>query len=127
MKLVFFHNWYYLSYGKENAMEAIEAIKENLDSFPYGAYKYEIASAEAREYSRSYWLLVFLVSSGLPMDDSIYIRKNIESWLESIGVSRNDDRTVMTARFDTLEECLEKSYPGAYTIHSLIRSGKIVK
>ncbi len=128
MKLVFFHNWFYSSAerGKEKATKSIEAIKQNLDSFPFRENDYEIASAEAKAYSENYWLLLFLVSSGLPTDDSLSIRQSIEAWLETIGASYNDDRTVMTAKFDTLQECLDNSYPGAYTLHSLIRSGKIV-
>jgi hypothetical protein len=128
MKFVFFHNWFYSSAesGKKYATEAIEAIKQNLDSFPFRENDYEIASAEAKAYSENYWLLLFLVSSGLPTDDSLAIRQSIEAWLETISVSHNNDRTVMTARFDTLQECLDKSYPGAYTLHTVIRSGKIV-
>lgn len=128
MKLVFFHNWFYLSAerGKEKATKSIEAIKQNLDSFPFRENDYEIASAEAKAYSENYWLLLFLVSSGLPTDDSLSIRQSIEAWLETIGASYNDDRTVMTAKFDTLQECLDNSYPGAYILHTLIRSGKIV-
>lgn len=128
MKLVFFHNWFYLSAerGKEKATKSIEAIKQNLDSFPFRENDYEIASAEAKAYSENYWLLLFLVSSGLPTDDSLSIRQSIEAWLETIDASYNDDRTVMTAKFDTLQECLDNSYPGAYILHTLIRSGKIV-
>lgn len=129
MKLIFFHNWFYSSAerGKKNATQAIEAIKQNLNSFPFRENDYEIASAEAKAYGESYWLLLFLINSGLPTDDSLAIRQSIEAWLETIGVPYNDDRTVMTAKFETLQECLDKSYPGAYTLHTVIRSGKTVK
>lgn len=128
MKLIFFHNWFYTSSerGEKKAMEAIEAIKLNIESFPFSEHNYEIASATAKTYSDHYWLLLFLVSSSASGDDSSEIKEKIEAWLESIGVWSNDDRTVMTARFDTLQECLENSYPGAYTLHTLIRAGKIV-
>lgn len=123
MNLIFFHNWYYSSAecGEKQAVEAIETIKQNIASFPFNKNYYEIASAEAKAGGDHYWLLVFLVSSDVLSDDSTAIRNKIETWLESIGVSRNDDRTTMIPKFDTLQECLENSYRGAYTLHTLIR------
>ena len=125
MNLIFFHNWYYSSpeTGKENAIEALEAIKQNITSFPFGGQNYEIASAEAKAGGDHYWLLLFLVSSDLPGDDSAAIREKIETWLESIGVSGNDDRTMMTPQYGSLQECLDNAYRGAYTLHTVIRPG----
>jgi hypothetical protein len=127
MNLVFFHNWYYSSpgAGEEKATEAIEAIKQHISSFPFSGRNYEIASAEANAGGDHYWLLLFLVSSDVPGDDSAGIREKIETWLESIGVERNDDRTTMTPKFDTLEECLENAYRGAYTLHTVIRADSL--
>lgn len=124
MKLIFFHNWYYSSpeNGAKMAREGIAAIRENLASFPFGGSYYEIASAEAKAGGDHYWLLLFLVSSDAPGDDSAAIRDKIESWLEAIGVEQNDDRSTMSPRFSSLQECLENAYRGAYTLHSLIRA-----
>jgi hypothetical protein len=124
MNLIFFHNWYYAAEGgEERAIEAMEAIKQNMASFPFGSNNYEIASAEAKVGGDHYWLLLFLVSSDEPGDDSAAIRNKIESWLDSIDVWGNDDRTTMTPQFGTLQECLESRYPGAYTLHTVIRKG----
>lgn len=125
MKLIFIHNWYYVSAesGEIRAAAAIEAMQKNLESFPFSKHSYEIASAEAKAGGDHYWLLLFLVTSDDPGDDSAAIRERIENWLKSIGVSPNDDRTFMTPRFDTLQECFENAYRGAYTLHSIIRSG----
>ena len=125
MKYVFFHNWYYSSAasGEKMAAEAIEAIRQNTASFPFGEQAYEIASAEAKAGGDHYWLLLFLVSISDPGDDSAAVRNKIEDWLEAIGVSRNTDRTVMTAKADTLRDCVENAYRGAYALHTVIRGG----
>lgn len=128
MKFVYFHNWYYASSesGERRAKEAAELIKKNLDSFPFKEKDYEIAAAEAKSYSSTYWLLLFLVSSVRPSDDSQVSRQRIQTWLDSIDVFPSDDRSVMTAKYDTLQECVDAAYPGAYTVHTLVRSGDIV-
>lgn len=125
MNLVFFHNWYYSSAqnGEKMAQEAIAAIKQNITAFPYRGCNYEIAAAEANAGGDHYWLLLFLVSSEAVNDDSRVMRDKIETWLESIGVARNDDRTTMTAKFDSLQKCLDDAYNGAYTLHDVISSG----
>lgn len=123
MKLIFIHNWYYASpeSGKQRAAEAMEAIQQNISSFPFGGRPYEIASAEARAGGDHYWLLLFLVANDVPGDDSMAMREALAPWLASIGVTRSDDRSTMTPRFDNLEACLENAYRGAYTLHTVIR------
>ena len=120
MNMIFVHNWYYSSpkTSEENAKEAIKLIKQNITSFPFGDNSYEISSAEAKAEGDHYWLLLFLVST----DDSLAIREKIEAWLDTIGVARNDDRTTMTPKFNTLQECLENAYRGAYTLHTVINA-----
>ena len=122
MNQIFFHNWYYSDYSTGKLEKAIEAIRQNISSFPFGGHKYEIASAEAKAGGDHYGLLLFLVSSDVYGDNSAVIREKIETWLDAIGVSRNDDRTTMTAKFDTLQECLDNAYRGAYTLHDVICS-----